>query len=278
MIDAEFMAAILDSLKDPLLFADTGHVTRYRNRAGAAYYEEGVSLVGRSLLDCHNQESQEMMVEILAKMHEGLDERLITDTEEHRVFMRAVRDPQGNLLGYYERFEPPAGRLAEGGTAADRRSGMAEGTATELYAMPAFPTLSTSDLEESAEFYVGGLGFQNVYSIPGPDGAPVLIHIRWTKYADVLLERESGARASPPEERGRGARLSFSLALAGRTSDDIAGRASRLGALVEGPVERPWNTRDVVVRDLDGYVLVFTEPVDVGRSMDEVLGGMASAG
>jgi len=46
------MAAVLDSLKDPLLFADTEHVIRYMNKAAIAYYSEGESLLGRSLLDC----------------------------------------------------------------------------------------------------------------------------------------------------------------------------------------------------------------------------------
>jgi hypothetical protein len=77
------------------------------NKAAIAYYEEGESLLGRSLLDCHNERSQRMMVEILADMHRGLEERLITDNEEHRIYMRAVRDPDGKVLGYYERYEPP---------------------------------------------------------------------------------------------------------------------------------------------------------------------------
>lgn len=108
MIDKSLLAAILDSLKNPVLFADTGHVTRYMNAAAIAHYEEGTSLIGRSLLDCHNEQSQQMMVDILAAMqNEGLEERLITDNEKHRVYMRAVRDAQGNVLGYYERYEPP---------------------------------------------------------------------------------------------------------------------------------------------------------------------------
>jgi PAS domain-containing protein len=107
MIDASFLAAILDSLKDPILVADTDHVTRYMNKAAIAYYDEGESLIGRSLLDCHNELSQQMMKEILAEMHQGLDECLITDNEEHRIFMRVVRDPGGRVLGYYERYEPP---------------------------------------------------------------------------------------------------------------------------------------------------------------------------
>jgi PAS domain-containing protein len=108
MIDASFLAAILDSLRDPILVADPGHVTRYMNRAAIAYYDEGESLIGRSLLDCHNQESQQMMIDILAAMQEeGLEERLITDDEKHRIYMRAVRDASGRVVGYYERYEPP---------------------------------------------------------------------------------------------------------------------------------------------------------------------------
>jgi len=104
-IDATLMGAILDSLKDPLLFADTDHVTRYMNRAAVEYYDEGRELIGRSLLDCHNERSQQMMVEILAAMHAGEEERLITDNKKHRIYMRAVRDPDGRVLGYYERYE-----------------------------------------------------------------------------------------------------------------------------------------------------------------------------
>ena len=112
MIDAEWMAAILDSLKDPLLVADTEHVVRYMNKAAIAHYSEGASVLGTSLLDCHNAQSQAMMIEILAAMHQGETERLITDNEEHRIFMRVVRDPEGRVLGYYERYEPP--RVKEG--------------------------------------------------------------------------------------------------------------------------------------------------------------------
>jgi DUF438 domain-containing protein len=110
MIDQETMAAILDSLKDPILFADTEHVTRYMNRAAMVHYEGGESLIGRSLLDCHNERSQQMMIEILAAMQEGEEERLISDDEEHRIYMRVVRQPGGNVLGYYERYEPPRAR------------------------------------------------------------------------------------------------------------------------------------------------------------------------
>ncbi len=116
MIDASFLGAILDSLKDPILVADTEHVTLYMNKAAIAHYEEGEALVGRSLLDCHNERSQRTMKEILAEMHEGLDERLITDDDERRIYMRVVRDVAGEVLGYYERYAPP--RPRDGGAEA----------------------------------------------------------------------------------------------------------------------------------------------------------------
>ena len=47
----------------------------------------------------------------------------------------------------------------------------------------------------------------------------------------------------------------------------FAERIADAGAVIEGPVDRPWNTRDVVVRDPDGYRLVFTTP-DFARMRD----------
>jgi len=120
MTDASFLVAILDSLKDPILVANTEHVTQYMNKAAMAYYEEGESLIGRSLLDCHNERSQRMMKEILAEMHEGLDERLITDDDERRIYMRVVRGAAGEVLGYYERYAPPG----PGGDGAGEREGL----------------------------------------------------------------------------------------------------------------------------------------------------------
>jgi PAS domain-containing protein len=107
MVDETILRAILDSLKDPILYADTDHVTRYMNKAAIAHYEGGEELIGRSLMECHNERSQGIMLETLAAMQAGEEERLITDEEDRRVYMRAVRDPEGRLLGYYERYAPP---------------------------------------------------------------------------------------------------------------------------------------------------------------------------
>ena len=107
MIDATLMAAILDSIKNPITFADTEHIIRYMNSAAVAHYDEGLALIGTSALDCHNQHSQKIITEILVAMRDGEEERLIADDEVRHIYMRAVRDNEGQLLGYYERYEPP---------------------------------------------------------------------------------------------------------------------------------------------------------------------------
>ena len=107
MIDAEIMAAVLNSLKDPLLFTNTEHKILYMNKAAIEHYSEDQNLMGNSLLDCHNEESQRIIKDTLAKMHSGIDEQLITDNEKHRIYMRAVRAVDGSVIGYYERYEPP---------------------------------------------------------------------------------------------------------------------------------------------------------------------------
>lgn len=97
--------ALLNSIKDPILFANTNHIVQFMNKAAIHHFEEGEKLLQSNLLKCHNGESQKMMIEILAEMQNGLKEKLITDNEKHRIFMRSVRNDNGELLGYFERYE-----------------------------------------------------------------------------------------------------------------------------------------------------------------------------
>ena len=106
-MDKAFLLSLLNSIKDPILFADTNHIVQYINKVAIAHYSEGEKLLKTNLLKCHNEESQKMMVDILEQMRNGLEEKLITDNEKYRIFMRSVRNNNGELLGYFERYEPP---------------------------------------------------------------------------------------------------------------------------------------------------------------------------
>ncbi len=109
MTISDLLQQLLDSLKDPFVFADCEHVIRYMNRPARAHYEQGDALLGTSLLACHNEASGRTILEVFERMRAGLEEELITDNARHRIYMRAVRDARGELLGYYERYEPPRG-------------------------------------------------------------------------------------------------------------------------------------------------------------------------
>ncbi len=103
--EAKLLEHLLDSLKDPYVFVDTDHVVRYMNRE--ALTRHGEKLIGTSIFGCHNEQSNKVIREIFAMMQDGLEEEMITDNPKHRIYMRAVRDGDGVLLGYYERYEPP---------------------------------------------------------------------------------------------------------------------------------------------------------------------------
>ncbi len=103
----ELMELLLDSMKDPVVFADNDHIIRYMNSAAIKRFKDGETLVGRSIFSCHSERSADIIKSIHSDMKKDLEEKLITDNEKQRVYMRAVRDRDGNLIGYYERYEPP---------------------------------------------------------------------------------------------------------------------------------------------------------------------------
>jgi DUF438 domain-containing protein len=109
MIESGVMEAILDSFKDPVLFVDTDHIVCYMNKAAIAHFEDGEALLGRSVMDCHNERSCGIIRDTLIALKAGTDERLISTSDGKHIYMRAVRSADGEVIGYYERYEPVAG-------------------------------------------------------------------------------------------------------------------------------------------------------------------------
>ncbi len=137
----------------------------------------------------------------------------------------------------------------------------------EYYPMPSFPTLAAGNLLTASRWYQEVLGFQLVFEMPGPDGNPVLIHLRWAKYADVLLVSDTCQTSAA---KGVGVTLTF--AMAQDAVDNFAAEIGSKGAsIMSGPVDRPWNAREVTLHDPDGYRLTFTQPIDKQMSMEEVV-------
>ena len=127
------------------------------------------------------------------------------------------------------------------------------------------------DLEASSDFYQSTLGFKHIFTMPGPGGQPALVHLRWVKYADLLIAgvRDGGELTEP-----RGVGISLNFGMFDRFDGDIdalASYARENGATVMGPINQPWNVREVTVLDPDGYKLVFTVPLNINLGFDQML-------
>ncbi|ODR82834.1 hypothetical protein BG842_19815 [Haladaptatus sp. W1] len=135
----------------------------------------------------------------------------------------------------------------------------------DIYPMPLFPQLTVSNVEESTAWYEA-LGFDVIYSMP------VMAHVRYRKYADVMLVADrSEGDADAETTRGNG--VAIYLTVEDEAIDDVAERAEETGAdVVAPPHETGWNTRETTVRDPDGYELVFSERTETDRSFEDVMG------
>lgn len=108
MINESALTAILNSIDQPVLFVDTDHMIRFVNTAAEQYYKKlGYSnLLDKSIFDWHNPDSSLIIREVFRAFLDGEQERYLTTNDDgFKVYMRAVRDDGGKLLGYYERYE-----------------------------------------------------------------------------------------------------------------------------------------------------------------------------
>ncbi|MDT0493987.1 VOC family protein [Streptomyces sp. NPDC012600] len=116
-----------------------------------------------------------------------------------------------------------------------------------IYGMPAFVTIPTSDLAESVDFWIRGLGFFELFSVPG-----TMVHLRRWAFQDVLLVSAESVPEQPPT-------MSFSFAGVLSQVEPVAEacRTLRPGS-VDGPRDTPWNTRDVEVITPENARVVLT--------------------
>ena len=61
-VDAGFLRAVIDSVRDPVLVADLEHIIVFMNRAASSHYSKGEALLGTSLLDCHDSQSNKVIL------------------------------------------------------------------------------------------------------------------------------------------------------------------------------------------------------------------------
>jgi len=108
-MDTKTYEAVLNTIPYPLVFADNDHIIRYLNRPAEKWYydKRGFSdLIGKSIFDCHKPASEKEIRKLHNRLQQGEDEIFVRIFNGMRLFIIGVRDNDGNLIGYYERFEP----------------------------------------------------------------------------------------------------------------------------------------------------------------------------
>ncbi len=106
-----FFKSIIDSDNMPVVVCNTEHEIIYMNPTAIQRYAKrgGAELIGKSLLDCHNSASNEKIKAVLEWFGKSPENNRIftfhNSRENKDVYMIALRDDDGNLIGYYEKHE-----------------------------------------------------------------------------------------------------------------------------------------------------------------------------
>ena len=106
-----FFKSVLEQDRCAVVLCDLEHSIVYMNPAAGKRYAKngGMALVGKSLLDCHTPQANEMIRRVIAWFAASTTHNLIytfrNEKENKDVYMVALRDDDGKLIGYYEKHE-----------------------------------------------------------------------------------------------------------------------------------------------------------------------------
>lgn len=107
----KMMKSIIDQDSAEVVICNLEHMIIYMNPAAKEIYKKdgGEKLIGTSLLDCHNARSTKIIkkvVEWFSDSKENNKVHTFYNVKENKdVYMVALRDEDGTLLGYYEKHE-----------------------------------------------------------------------------------------------------------------------------------------------------------------------------
>lgn len=103
----QLFRSILEQDKAPIVVCDTDSTVVYMNPSALAQY--GRDLTGKSVKACHPPAANEKIDQVLAWFKKSRDNNIVytyrNDEKNKDVYMVALRDAEGVLIGYYEKHE-----------------------------------------------------------------------------------------------------------------------------------------------------------------------------
>ena len=102
IIEQDKCAVVICDLENEIIYMNPAAIERYEKRGGA-------SLIGKNLLDCHNPKSSEMIKKTVMWFAKDKGNNIVytshNEKENKDVYIVALRDDDGTLIGYYEKHE-----------------------------------------------------------------------------------------------------------------------------------------------------------------------------
>lgn len=104
---SQFFKSVIDQDDSPIVICDTQNIIVYMNPAARERYKKHGELTGNSIADCHNADSNEKMAQVIEWFKADKTHNKVytfrNDKENKDVYMIALRDDKGELIGYYEK-------------------------------------------------------------------------------------------------------------------------------------------------------------------------------
>ena len=111
-MNEQFFKSIIDQDKMQIVVCNLEHTIVYMNPAADEAYKKhgGHALVGKSIFDCHTAPTNELIKDVVVWFAKSKENNLVHTFYNERlnkdVYMVALRNSDGELIGYYEKHEP----------------------------------------------------------------------------------------------------------------------------------------------------------------------------
>ena len=106
---APYFKSIVEQDRCAVVICNLRHEIIYMNKSARERYRKHGELVGKSIFDCHNAESNAKIREVVEWFAKSPDNNFVftyhNDRENKDVYMVALRGENDELIGYYEKHE-----------------------------------------------------------------------------------------------------------------------------------------------------------------------------
>ena len=104
---ANLFLSVIEQDNAPVVICDLNHIIVFMNQTAKKRYKS--DLTGKSIFDCHNEKSKELIVKVVEWFKKDKANNKVytfyNEKENKDVYMVALRGLDGTLTGYYEKHE-----------------------------------------------------------------------------------------------------------------------------------------------------------------------------